>query len=108
MRTVEKFISLEYPSFDMGKDSELVSKVEKFLQENKIRNYRIAYDRGIDHNERPYFEVELNSLRVLERMSKKLNTPLKNDGYSYKIILGVEDKDYDLSIYKRMKIPVPR
>lgn len=107
MKTIENFISFEPPCFYMAKDSELVKEVEKFLKKNEIRNYRIAYDRGIDHGEHPHFEVELNSSGTLERLSKKLNISLKNDCYSYKTILGIEGADYDLDIYKRMKIPVP-
>lgn len=109
---MENFIKEEhFISSVMEKDSDLVREVEHFLKENRIDNYRIKYDRGIDFTEGwllpPLFEVETENLGALKDLSDKLNIPIKNDYYTLRQGFFVKDDKYQMHIYKKIPFDNP-
>lgn len=99
---IENFIRKPVPLFNMAKDSELVRKVESFLNEHKIDKYIIKYDRGIDfteHKSHPAFDIQTDALNALENLSRKLKIDLKKDIYKRHKYIQIENKEYSIYLY---------
>lgn len=94
----------------MMKDSKLIIEVEKFLRMNGIDKYRMSYDRGIEmweYEKHPKFDIELDRLKILKRLSKRLDIPLENDYHNLKRKLIVENEKYNMCIYKKIPYRIP-
>ena len=104
MKILEKFISIEPSHIIMTKDSELVKEVEDFLKENSIKSYLLRYDRGIyatEHENHPYFEIEIKNLKSLENMAKKLSIPVKQEYHRMHKCISIEKEQCSIYIYHR-------
>ncbi len=103
--TIEKFISLDFASFDMAKDSELVKEVEDFLKEKGIGILEMEYSRDWKYNKEPTFEILTKNNGVLEKLSDEMKIPLRKDydERSWYKVLSVKNSNYNLSVYARKK-----
>lgn len=111
MKAMESFISFEPPSFYMAKDSELVREVEDFLKENKVQEYLVKYDRGIEYTEHkahPKFEIEIKKSNVLKNLAENLNKKLTTDRYRRHHYLDIEGESYDIYVFNVIHNPKPR
>ena len=106
MKTMERFISNSFLSFDMAKDSELVKEVDDFLKEHSIKSYLMRYDRGIyatEHENHPNFEVEIKNLKSLENMAGKLGIPIVQEYHRMHKCIRIEKEQFNLYIYNKYK-----
>lgn len=105
MKTIESFISFEPSSFCMAKDSELVKEVEGFLKENNINILEMTYDRSINFNGKPIFEVLTGNRDSLEKLATNMKSPLKKDydERSRYEVLDIKRHDYNIHVYSRKK-----
>jgi hypothetical protein len=87
----------------MVKDSALVRKVEKFLEENNINILEMSYNRTIEFDGKPTFDVLTSNLKSLRKLSQKIKKPLREDydERSHYKELSISKDKYHINICNR-------
>ena len=86
-------------------DSELVKEVEMFLEEHKIDILEMVYNRSIELDNKPNFQILTNNPKSLEKLAQKLKRSLRSDydERSFYKELSISRDEYDLNICHRKK-----
>ncbi|MDP1854203.1 MAG: hypothetical protein Q8L26_08405 [Candidatus Omnitrophota bacterium] len=105
MNIMEKFIRDQAFLSDMAKDSDLVKEVEKFLSSHNIDIVEMTYDRNVNFDGKPVFEILTRNKKALEKLSVEMKIPLRKDydERSWYNILNLNVNRCNVHIYNRKK-----
>lgn len=105
INTIEKFIRTSNSLSNMAKDSDLVKEVENFLLSRNIDIVEMTYDRNVNFDGKPVFEILTRNKAAIEKLSTEMKIPLRKDydERSWYNVLNLNVNRCKVHLYSRKK-----